>query len=374
MLNKIYIHIDNLPTADKKEISTYSFLRNEMDSNEIWNNYIIRDRKIPDNKKHLISVEVLELYLFINYLKNKWYSDSQIELVNDKSLLLYNDDLYKIENWTYLKMDIKKVWFFSMRWQWWNNPFFYLLKSVIEGKWWKMKRTNDIKRNLQWKCKFYALNSLYKKRKQLIWDIVVPYKIKQKDYNIVVSFLIEKLWWKVVVKKDMTIAWEGVFITNLLDYDSIQRNKFESVMKTHMQLWRELYIVPFEKFKEEYRIYFTKLDWKIIAHSLKRKNILSSDEEIFKADSFKYYKNIKLEWSYIENKDWEWKYKNIIKISKKYLKNLDFTTGTLEFWETLDWRLIFFEVNSMSAALCYDWEDVWNMTRYYHTLFKNFLS
>jgi hypothetical protein len=45
----------------------------------------------------------------------------------------------------------------------------------------------------------------------------------------------------------------------------------------------------------------------------------------------------------------------------------------LEFWKTLKWNLIFFEVNSMADPICYEWEDINNMSKYYESIFKSFL-
>ena len=53
-------------------------------------------------------------------------------------------------------------------------------------------KTNDIKRNIIWKGKFYALETLYEDRGRLIGDIVVPYKVSPQHYYIFLDFFSER--------------------------------------------------------------------------------------------------------------------------------------------------------------------------------------
>lgn len=369
MYNKIYINLDNIWDEIKTEIEEYSFLLKEKNINNIWNHFRIK-KKIEDREKFMISVFSLELYLFINYLNNLWYDLSKIEILKDRPMFIYNDDLYKIEDFVIEKMDTDNVWFFSVRWTNWNYPFFYILNKLIRAKWWVMTKSNDINRNLIWKWKFYALNSIYTERKKLIWDIVIPYKISENLYNIFSDFLKKKIGWKIVLKKDSTQLGQGVYVVDLDNYDLSQQNKFKKVMLWHKEFWKEVYITPFKQFKEEYRIYFTKFKWDIKIFSVKKKIVTTPLNEIVKADNFEYYTNVMLEWSYIENKNWD---KKLIKVSKHYIDKLEYTTWALEFWKTLEWKLVFFEVNSMADPICYEWEDMKNMTKYYKSIFKSFL-
>lgn len=369
MYDKIYISLDGTWNEIKKEIDEYCFLLKEGNIEIIWNHFRIK-KKFEDRKKFMVSVFSLELYLLINYLNNKWYDLSKIEIIKDKPMFIHNDDLYKIEDNIVKKINIDNVWFFSVRWRCWESPFFYILDKIITKRWWKVMKTNYINRNILWKWKFYALNSLYNKRKKYIWDIIIPYKIWPDLYNIFSYFLKEKLWWTIVMKKDSSQRGQWVYVVDLKNYNNIQKKKFKNVMSKHREFWKEVYIVPFKKFKEEYRCYFTKFDTNIKIFSIKKKRIISWVEEIINAENFEYYTNVKLEWSYVKNKDWD---KDLLKISKKYIEELEFTTWALEFWKTEEWKLIFFEVNSMADPLCYEWEDIWNMTKYYESIFDSFV-
>lgn len=125
-------------------------------------------------------------------------------------------------------------------------------------------------------------------------------------------------------------------MVDLENYDDKQRQKFERVMNGHREFGKEVYISPFEKFIEEYRVYFTKLNEKIKIYSLKKKTVTSPEEDIIKAENFEYYTNVMIKWEYIENKEWRTTRKELIKASKEYIKKLEYTTGALEFGKTED--------------------------------------
>lgn len=368
MYKKIYISLDNVWDDVTKEINEYNFLLKEKNISVIWNHFRIK-KKIEDREKFMISVFSLELYLLVNYLDKNGYDLSKIEILQDKPMFIYNDDLYKIENNNIVKLETENVWFFSVRWTNWNYPFFFILEKIICSKGWNMEKTNNLNRNVLWKWKFYALNSLYLDRKNLIWDILIPYKISKQDYKVFIEFIETNIWHKIVLKKDSTQLWQWVIVVDLEKYDQKQQEKFEKMMLSHKDFWKEVYIIPYKKFKEEYRIYFTKYAWNIRIFSLKKKVVTSSEEEIFNAETFEYYKNVMLSWSYIENRDWD---ENLIKISKEYISKLEYTTWALEFWKMENWDLMFFEVNSMADPICYEWEDMNNMSNYYNNIFDNF--
>lgn len=367
MYKKIYISVDDLEKED--EIKKFHFLFDELDSKVIWS-YSMKMWEGYEWK--IFDVWVLELFLFYSYLRNKWYKKNQIEILSNKPLFIINDDLYKIELWKCIKMDTKNVWFFTVRAINWNNPFFFLLKKVIEKKWWKVDRTNNSNLEVYWKWKLFALNSLYNKRKKYIWDIIVPYKLQKTDYLIFRDFIKNNFSSKIVIKRDFSCAWKWVYVVDLENYDDKQNQKFENWLKNMDIHYKANYITPYYDFFEEYRFYFTKYNNKIKIHSFKKKKVMSSFEDIKNADTFQYYKNVKITWEYVSLDNW-CNYEEILKLAKKYIKKLEYGTGTLEFWKTIDWKIIFFEVNPMSATVCYSGEDENNMNKYYNKIFADLL-
>ena len=378
MYKKIYVNLDNIPLDVSKEIEEFLFLKEEDDIEIIWRNFRMKMKEQRKQwEKYMISVFSLELYLFLRHLRKEWYTMDQIEILRDRPMFIHNDDLYEIRNGKWMKMETDNVWFFAIRWWNWGYPFFFLLKRLIGKKWWKVMKTNDIKRNIIWKGKFYALDTLYEDRGRLIGDIVVPYKVSPQHYPIFLDFLRKKMWWKIVLKKDNTQLWQWVFVVDLENFDEDQNAKFTRVMKTHKEFGKEVYLMPFDQFEEEYRVYFTKFHGKIKIYSLKRKFVTSSVEDIVKADNFEYYTNVMLKWEYIENKEWQWegkRYSQLIETSKEYVEKMDYTTGALEFGKTLDGRLVFFEVNSMADPITYEWEDMDNMQGFYEDIFNNIIE
>jgi hypothetical protein len=53
------------------------------------------------------------------------------------------------------------------------------------------------------------------------------------------------------------------------------------------------------------------------------------------------------------------------------LDYLSFDTGCLEFAQTTNGEIVFFEINQMAGPLPFAGEDTKNMTKYYHAIFDN---
>lgn len=367
MYQKIYIHADNLQKP--WDLETFHFLFEETDPYKIWQ-YSLKMGKSQMGR--IFDVAVLEIFLFYCYLKNQGYKKEQIEILQDFPLFIKNDDLYKIENGQCIELQTKNIWFFSLRATNWKHPFFYILHEIIKKKWGKMKRTNNTYNLLNGKWKFFWIHALYKYRKKFLWDIIIPYKINKANVEVWREFIMNNFSSRIVIKNDYSCAGKWVFIIDLEQYDTTQQTKFLSQFEKFSSFLNWVYITPYYDFNEEYRFYFTKQAWKIQIFSFKKKKILSNFQEIVQADSFQYYKNIKISWEYVENKDWK-KYSDILEIGKKYIQKLRYTTGTLEFWKTKDNKIIFFEVNSMSATLCYEWEDEKNLNDFYTDIYNEIL-
>ncbi len=360
-LKKIYVCFNITSKEEEDELNKLSFLFNELDFDKIL------EQKL---KRNIDYATTLEIYLLICTLRNKWYND--IELLINPSLFIFNENLYKISNNIVIKLDINNIWFFSVRWYNWDHPFFYLLKNIIEEKWWNMTKTNYDNSSFNDNWKFRSIGALYKKRKKFIWNIIVPHDIKENEYNVFKNFIKENIWNKIVIKKNFWEFWKEVFMLDLENYDELQKKKFIDNLDTHLIKTKEIYITSFELFKNEYRVYFTNFNKVPKIYSIKMKHLKWDENEIFKEFNF-YYKG-KFTWEDMTNVQMKNEYKYIINISKKYVNNLDYTSWVLEFWEWVWWSLILFEVNHMWASLCTTKEDSDNMREYYKEIFKNYLK
>lgn len=360
MFKKIYVSFNSLSSPEEEEIKKLNFLFMEKDISLIW------EQKLKGNIKYATT---LEIYILICFLRNKWYEN--IELLIKPSLFIFNNWLYQINNNKISELDIEEVWFFSVRWYNWNHPFFLTLKKIISKKWWKLTKTNywNVTINDNWK--FRPLVCLYDKRKKFIWDIIIPHWIKQKDYSLFKNFIINKLWDKVVFKRNFWEYWKEVYMVDLLKFDSLQEKKFNNALNFHLSKDKEIYITPFEEFSNEFRVYFTNFNNKPKVYSIKMKKINWDTDDIFKSENF-YYK-WKFKWSDVEDLEYKNEYKYIVDFSKKYIKHLDYTTWVLEFWEKINWGFMLFEVNHMAATLCTTKEDADNMNKYFHEIYENYL-
>lgn len=368
MYKKIYISVEWLDKPE--ELEKFWFLFEENNIENIWS-YSMKVWKSYEWK--IYDVAVLEIFLFHCYLRNKWYKKDDINILYNKSLFISNNSLYKIENKKCIKLGIKNVWFYSLRAWKLNFPFFFILKKIIEKKKWSFVRTNNLNNHIYWKWKFYSLYNLYSNRKESLGDIVIPYNIKWENIDIFRMFLKTNLSNNIVVKKDFSCAWKWVFIVDVDNYTDFQKNKFQNSIKDNWYFSQTSYILPYYDFKEEYRFYFTMDESWIKIFSFKRKLILSSLEDAINAENFRYFKNIKIKWEYIENKDYS-NYKDIFDFAYKNISILWFDTWTFECWKTHDGKIIFFEVNPMSATLCFEWEDEKNMNSYYNWVFDGLLK
>lgn len=366
MFKKIYISAEKLDKPN--ELYDFSYLKDEPmewiwnHAMKVWHPY---DGKIYD-------VAVLEIFLFKSYLKEQWYKDEQIEVLHNNSLFTFNEKLYKIQNEKVIELDTDNVWFFSLRWSDLNFPFFYILKKIVEKKWGKFMRTNEFHSYVYWKWKFYSLYQLYSYREDILWDIVVPYNITWNNIEVFVEFLRTNLSRYIVAKRDFSCAGEWVYVVDLDNYTEEQKNKFHISIDDKGYFTRTSYILPYYHFKEEYRFYFTKQNGKIEIFSFKRKRVLSTLDDAVKSENFRYFKNIKIKWEYISKQEYK-NYEKAFAYAYSTLEKLEYDTWTFECWETEDGRIIFFEVNPMSAAICFEWEDEENMNNFYKKLFSSFL-
>lgn len=362
-LKNIYISFSWCCDIEKEEIEKFIYLCDQQFLDSIW------EQKI---KRNITMATTLEIILLVWNLKQKWYNN--IELMINPSLFIFNEDLYRIDNNKITKLDTERVGFFFVRWYNRLHPFFFILRNLVENKWWIMEKANAENKYIIDNWKFRPITCLYSKREKFIWDIIIPNWIKIEDYSTFTDFIRENIWNKIVVKRNYWEFGKEVYMVDLGNYTSKQQNKLERLYSSHKVYRKEIFIWAFKQFKNEYRVYFTNFHKKPLVFSIKIKNLKDEIDlkDIFNKDNF-YYKKMFI-WSDMTNDEMKNRYKYIVEMSKEFIKNLDYTTGVLEFWETLDWRPFLFEVNHMAASLCTTKEDSVNMSRYYFKIFDSFID
>lgn len=370
MFNKVYICLDSYNTDEIEEIKNYNFLSSSS-SQEIFQYFYSKSNSYEENQTVMAYTTSLEYFLFYQHLLKLWYNSTHIETLITPSMFIYNDKLFIINNEKIEELFIDKVWFFSIRWIDWQHPFFFILKTLLKSKWGKALRNNDYS-NMNTRWKFFALNCLFEKPKELLSNIIIPFNIKEKDYQIFVDFIKSNMWDSILIKKDFYSCWMGNFPIDLWNCDDFQYGKFKTSMQNHSNKVEAVYIVPIEKFTEEYRVYFVKWDNKVNIYSVKKKNININIDEVHKMDVFKYWGLY--DWDYIPLEDFYGKYDDAYQWAIKYLQTLDYSFWNIEFWKNENWEFVFFEVNTMWSALPYKWEDTNLLISYYDNIFKYFTN
>ena len=363
---KVFISLDNIPDEALTELQDHFHLIDEQDPYAIWQLWRSKNLDGSTNDFTLQNIYTLETFLFINYLKRQGIED--IEVLNDQQLFLLNDDLYRIVGDEVIKEDLTNIGFLSVRATNWNYPFFSLLETLVDAHGGVLNKTNRIpKKPVFFKGKFYALNSLYPLREELIGDIVVPYKVT--SHAVFLDFLRHKLGDRLILKRDNTQVGQGVIPVDASYPEAY--DKFSKEMRSHVAFLHEIYIVPYYQFKIEYRVYFTKFDNEIELYSMKHKKVSARYGDIFTKKNFEYYTNVHLDWEYIPRHQWP---EEVVALARKYIDNLHYNTGSLEFGFTEDHRLIFFEVNAMSDPVAFRGDDIKDMQRYYEDIFHKIMN
>lgn len=369
---KIYYFLNNVSKESfDLYLSKFELLRNFSDVNSIVStNYA----KIGYNPEWTINdANFLEALSFIEFIKNKFklsYNEllKYIDFIHDENFFIYNEKVFsQNKHWIQeINTNSQKVYFVTSR-DFFTSPFFLILNSLCKIN----NNIHIVKFNIRlnkwsYNDKAYYLSKLYKLRKKLLWEIIVPL-FQNREYNSVKLFFkeVQKLIWdKIIIKKNFWDMWIWLKALDLRklkkkDIDLLKTNFFSE--NNNNFTW--LYIVPFIDIKKEYRIYYRydKNKDKVTIYSVKNR-INKNIEEIFTKSSLKIYEKIDVEWHYNDKKTLEKKYiDKINKICKITKDNI----WVLEFFEDNTWKIYFCEINSLWWSLIFSWQDEKDMIKYY---------
>ena len=376
MSKKVYLFLDNYPETVLEELFNWI---SKVGKERLSLSFFFKKFRWLDFSSNCIKETLaLEALLFLQYLYKLWFSLPQISFEINTPRFILNDDIYFIRNGEIQKVDKNDVYgFFSIRGGNWNYPFFIVLNELWKKYKFLVSKSNKLNWCVPYKWKFYALKDLYLYRKELVWDIAIPYKIySDQDLDIFLNFIKFKFWDEIICKIDNTQVWNWVHPYNLNNTEKLWKLK-SLLIKYQKSYLQEAYLVPYYDLVDEYRVYFNKIEKDIKIYSLKKKKVLTSKDKILEVNRFTYWEVVKLKWEYIPKSQWEGKnskYKFVINKALEYLKLLNYDTGSLEFWIARNWQFVFFEVNSMSDPVCIDERDVEDMVSYYTDLFNNILQ
>ena len=353
----ISLNIMPLTTYDKfdkmKNLQHKSYM-------DIWKHYPMIGKHF-NPKNMVLDTSIIESYLFLQYLKKDnikckfWYNNS---------LFIYNDSLYRIIEDKIIKVDLDGLYYFSFR-ESFNHPFFAFLEYLLEKNGGKLSKPNkQTMNNTGCMNKMYAFLELYPYRDKYLHDVIIPFNLKQYDYEIFLKFCHEHIGAKIVFKNDCMQEGKGVVFKNLNDgYDT---SLIKKSLDKHKTKQKELMITPVYDIKNEYRCYFTNYNEAEI-FAIKQRVNLTDEKDLYEKENIQIYKNIKVKWLEIKNDSDTFKMAS--KIAYEMINIMSYDTGCLEFAITNDKKIVFFEVNQMAGPLPFDGDDCLNMNNYYLSMF-----
>ncbi len=361
MPQKVILFVDILASSDFKKLLELYEEYKEATTQEIWEAYPLIERKVPKQHK-FDKTAILETFLLQNYC-NEYNID--LEVWYYKSLFIFNDDLYIIENNQIKKVSINNSVIMTMR-DSWKHPFFKILQQILEKNNGKLRRTNEaILNDVGCMNKFYGLSKLYSKRENYIQDICVPYILHNSDYEVFLEFLEKNIAQTLVLKTDCRQEGKGIIVKQ--PQDPIQKKEIISFFDAHFYKGKPFFITSAYDLIEEFRLYFVKKNDKYEIYSIKQRNNKLNNQELTKLKNIQIYKNLPVKWNYVCKSTEKFQFAS--QMAQEILNDLDYETGCLEFALTSENKILFFEVNQMAAPLTFDNEDIQSMSSFYTAIF-----
>ncbi len=322
---------------------------------------IIQDNfcKIWDKNRNwkTINTTFLEVMVFVNYYLSKlWWNIEDVHLVWRENFFLFNEEIFIYKNNDFEKIEEETL--FATSRDLWSHLFFWFLSDLsLKDNKIKIFKPN-FKRDWHYNDKLYFINKLYPNRKNLIWDIIIPFFMNPTEELIQIFF--DKvdilLWDKIIIKKSFGDMGKTVRALDLWDWLDVSDIKQKFFNNTHYS-FHGLYITPWYNIKNEYRVYFLydKDINKIKIYSVKSR-VNNIDKTIFQKENLEIYKNLDTTWNYLNPKEFIKRDKSY-QFVKKIIKNIWYETGVLEIMETKENDLKFIEINYMWGSLMFDNED-----------------
>ena len=363
---KVILFLDVLAKSDYKKFLDLYDQYSDATHTEIWEAYPLIQRKIPKNHKFDKS-GILETFLLINYCKK---NHIEYEIWYYKSLFVFNDDLFMIENNSIKKIEIFNTIILTMRDNW-KHPFFKVLQQVLEKNNGKLARTNEaILNDVGCMNKFYGISKLYAQREQYLQNICVPYILHNSDYGVFVEFLRKNLGEIVVLKTDCKQEGKGIVFRKISS--DTQNKEIISFFDTHFYSGKPFFILPALHIKEEYRLYFVRSNESYKIYSIKKRKNILENQDLIGLNNIQIYKNLPVKWEYVAYDSKE--FLEASSIAVKMLDLLNYHTGCIEFVMTQEDEIVFLEVNQMAAPLTFDGEDIEAMSQFYTQIFQNIVT
>ena len=372
---KVYFFLSNLSESDYDYfLDKLQFINSQSDIEAILEKYTHKIWESPKWRTHRAAF--VEALVFLKYiLSNKKDKIYDIEWVYKKNFLIFNQDIYEdTQDWWKVIQD--KTLFVTTR-DTFKHPFFHYIWlgkvnkniTLIKPNYNKVSHLND---------KTYFIWKIWEKRKQYVWDIVIPFAMNTKIGSIqrIFNFVKINIGNKCVIKNNFGVEWKMV---RALDLNTLLDRDIDILSKEYFS-WNIYnnytpYFISYYEIKSEYRIYFTYFDKNLKVYSVKNKfNTTKDGSNIFTSGSF-YKKDISITWRCCSNEEFKKsKYDNIKEVYENIIPKLWLQMWVLELCENQDGEIRFIEVNPMWGTLMFPWEDETNIHNYYLDMWQSLLD
>lgn len=361
---KVY-YILSIFTDDEKNLLLDSIkdLKNSDDIDEIIKTKYYRVNKETYNTT--MNSIILETWMFIKTIWEKyWVKPTDINWVYKQNMVILNDDLWLFENnnWVKVSWD-KNTYFFTSRY-WFMNIFwaFWEELSKTNPDFPKLVFPNKYLINVR-KEKIRFIMNAYEKRKEIIWNFMLPLMYTRSTESIKNLILLwnNEVWVKDIVIKKSRATDNGKDIT-LLNIDEYLKDdqKIDYLFLKYISKTSEwdsgIYFTSHFDIDKEFRFYYSidNNTWKYRLYSIKEKVNLTQKEELLNKTTLSTWHNLRVRWNLLEKKDIDEK---LLKMAEYILKKNKIEVWVIEFVKLKNGEYRFLEINCLWWSMMFDWKD-----------------
>ncbi len=361
---KIYYILSILSVEEKKIFfNSIRDLKQPKDIDELIKTKYYRVNKKTYNTT--MNSIILENWIFIKSIWiNYWIKPDNINWVYKQNMVILNDDLWLFDNNKRQKVSwAKDVYFFTSRY-WFMNIFWSFWEEIskVNKKFPKLIFPNKNLINTR-KEKIRFIMNIYERRKEIIWDFMLPLMYTRNTDSIKQLLLLwkQEVWINDILIKKSWATDNGKHIT-ILKIDEYLENeqKIDYLFLKYISKISEwnsgIYFTSYFNIDKEYRLYYSinnkTLKYKI--YSAKQKINITQKEELLKKTTLSTWHNLRVKWKLL-NKN---RISNKLKEIAEYILNKNnIEVWVIEFIKLKNGTYRFLEINCLWWSMMFEWRD-----------------
>lgn len=361
---KVYYILSVLSMEEKNLFfDTIKWLNNIEDIDELIKTKYYRVNKVTQGTT--MNSIILETWLFIKTIwQEYWIKPSDINWVYKQNMVILNDDLWLFENGKWEKVSwwentyffTSRYWFMNIFWSFWEEL------SKINKNFPKLIYPNKNLINTR-KEKIRFIMNVYKKRKKIIWNFMLPLMYSRNIESIRNLLLLWKSEFKdndILIKKSRaTDNWKDITLIDINEYLKDDQ-KLDYLFLKYISYTSErdswIYFTNYYEIDKEFRLYYSinAKNWKYKLYSVKQKTNITGKEDLFNKINLSTWNNLKVKWDLLQKEDID---ENLMKISEYILKRNKIEVGVIEFIRLNNGEYRFLEINCLWWSMMFEWKD-----------------